>query len=133
MLIFPAGLIALRGLPISEYPEVAPPSVVVRAQYPGANPKVNAETVATPLEESINGVEGMRYNGYLAADVNGGPVPGFSSGQAQAAIERIAAETLPQGITFEWTELTYQEILASNSAVLVFPLAILLVFLVLAA
>lgn len=133
VLIFPAGLIALRGLPISEYPEVAPPSVVVRAQYPGANPKVNAETVATPLEESINGVEGMRYNGYLAADVNGGPAPGFSSGQAQAAIERIAAETLPQGITFEWTELTYQEILAGNSAVLVFPLAILLVFLVLAA
>ena len=54
-----AGLVALRGLPISEYPEVAPPSVVVRAQYPGANPKVIAETVATPIEEQINGVEGM--------------------------------------------------------------------------
>jgi multidrug efflux pump len=65
--------------------------------------------------------------------VNGGPAPGFSSGQAQAAVERIAAETLPPGIGFEWTELTYQEILAGNSAVLVFPIAILLVFLVLAA
>ena len=54
-----AGLIAVRGLPISEYPEVVPPSVVVRAQYPGANPKVIAETVATPLEEALNGVEGM--------------------------------------------------------------------------
>ena len=75
----------------------------------------------------------MRYNGYLAADINGGPAPGFSSGQAQAAIERIAAETLPSGIGFEWTELTYQEILAGNSALWVFPLAILLVFLVLAA
>ncbi|HSX92172.1 MAG TPA: efflux RND transporter permease subunit [Hydrogenophaga sp.] len=75
----------------------------------------------------------MRYNGYLAADINGGPAPGFSSGQAQAAIERIAAETLPAGIGFEWTELTYQEILAGNSALWVFPLAILLVFLVLAA
>ncbi|RYY93375.1 MAG: multidrug efflux RND transporter permease subunit, partial [Comamonadaceae bacterium] len=75
----------------------------------------------------------MRYNGYLAADINGGPAPGFSSGQAQDAIERIAAETLPKGIAFEWTELTYQEILAGNSAFLVFPLAILLVFLVLAA
>ena len=75
----------------------------------------------------------MRYNGYLSADINGGPAPGVSSGQAQDAIERIAAETLPKGISYEWTELTYQEILAGNSAFLVFPLAILLVFLVLAA
>ena len=57
----------------------------------------------------------MRYNGFLAADINGGPAPGFSSGQAQAAVERIAAETLPKGFAFEWTELTYQEILAGNS------------------
>ncbi|HEX7863906.1 MAG TPA: multidrug efflux RND transporter permease subunit, partial [Variovorax sp.] len=75
----------------------------------------------------------MRYNGYLAADINGGPAPGYSSGQAQDAIAKIAAETLPKGVSFEWTELTYQEILAGNSAFLVFPLAILLVFLVLAA
>ena len=75
----------------------------------------------------------MRYNGYLAADINGGAAPGYSSGQAQDAIRRIAAETLPKGIAFEWTDLTYQEILAGNSAVIVFPLAILLVFLVLAA
>jgi multidrug efflux pump len=61
VLIFLAGLLALRVMPISEYPEVAPPSVVVRAQYPGANPKVIAETVATPIEEAINGVEGMLY------------------------------------------------------------------------
>jgi multidrug efflux pump len=75
----------------------------------------------------------MRYNGFLAADINGGAAPGYSSGQAQDAIEKIAAETLPPGIGFEWTELTYQEILAGNSAVWVFPLSILLVFLVLAA
>src|SRR5438132_784317 len=61
LLMFLGGLIAVRGLPISEYPEVVPPSIVVRANYPGANPKVIAETVATPLEESINGVEGMLY------------------------------------------------------------------------
>src|SRR5688500_2203739 len=61
ILIFLAGLLALRVMPISEYPEVVPPSVVVRAQYPGANPKVIAETVATPIEEAINGVEGMLY------------------------------------------------------------------------
>ena len=85
------------------------------------------------VQSSFGPERAMRYNGYLSADVSGGPAPGYSSGQAQAAVERIAAETLPKGISFEWTELTYQEILAGNSAALVFPLAILLVFLVLAA
>jgi multidrug efflux pump len=75
----------------------------------------------------------MRYNGFLTADINGGAAPGFSSGQAQDVIKRIAAETLPPGISYEWTDLTYQEILAGNSAALIFPVAILLVFLVLAA
>ena len=75
----------------------------------------------------------MRYNGFLAADVSGAPAPGYSSGQAQDAIERIAAEALPPGVSYEWTELTYQEILAGNSALWVFPLSVLLVFLVLAA
>jgi multidrug efflux pump len=75
----------------------------------------------------------IRYNAFPAADLNGSAAPGFSSGQAQAAIERIAAETLPRGITFEWTDLTYQEILAGNTTLLVFPLCVLLVFLVLAA
>jgi multidrug efflux pump len=75
----------------------------------------------------------IRYNGFLAADISGRNAPGFSSGQAQDAIERIAAETLPKGIEYEWTEITYQEILAGNSALWVYPLAIFLVFLVLAA
>jgi multidrug efflux pump len=75
----------------------------------------------------------VRYNGYTAADINGGPAPGYSTGQAQAAIERIAAETLPHGIKFEWTDLTYQQILAGNAALVVFPISVLLVFLVLAA
>jgi multidrug efflux pump len=85
------------------------------------------------VKPSFGPERAMRYNGYLTADVNGGPAPGYSSGQAQDAVKRIAAETLPAGISFEWTELTYQEILAGNSAAWVFPLAILLVFLVLAA
>ena len=85
------------------------------------------------VENSIGPERAMRYNGFLSADINGGPAPGFSSGQAQDAIKRIAAETLPPGISYEWTELTYQEILAGNSAMWVFPVAILLVFLVLAA
>ncbi|HBF52601.1 MAG TPA: multidrug efflux RND transporter permease subunit, partial [Afipia sp.] len=60
-LILLAGLLSLPALPISEYPEVAPPIVTVRALYPGANPKVIIESVATPLEEQINGVENMLY------------------------------------------------------------------------
>jgi multidrug efflux pump len=75
----------------------------------------------------------QRYNAYVAADINAGPAPGYSSGQAQAALERIAKETLPKGVTYEWTELTYQDILAGNTMVYVFPLCVLLVFLVLAA
>jgi len=75
----------------------------------------------------------QRYNAYVSADINGGPAPGVSSGQAQAIMEQIAAETLPKGVSFEWTDLTYQNILAGNTLVYVFPLCVLLVFLVLAA
>ncbi|MFO1205028.1 MAG: multidrug efflux RND transporter permease subunit [Burkholderiales bacterium] len=85
------------------------------------------------VDASFGPDRAIRYNAFPAADLNGAAAPGFSSGQAQAAIERIARETLPRGITFEWTELTYQEILAGNTAVLVFPLCVLLVFLVLSA
>src|SRR5262244_1749702 len=60
-LFFLAGLISMFMLPISEYPEVVPATVVVTAQFPGANPQTIAQTVATPLEEQINGTEGMLY------------------------------------------------------------------------
>ena len=75
----------------------------------------------------------QRYNNYVAADMNGGPAPGVSSGQAQAIMAQLAEETLPKGIAYEWTDLTYQEILSGNTMVYVFPLCVLLVFLVLAA
>jgi len=75
----------------------------------------------------------MRYNGFPSADINGGAAPGYSSGQAQAAIERIAVETLPRGIGYEWTEITYQEKIAGNTLFVILPLSVLLVFLVLAA
>ncbi|HEX8604112.1 MAG TPA: multidrug efflux RND transporter permease subunit [Pseudoduganella sp.] len=75
----------------------------------------------------------QRYNNYVAADLNGGPAAGVSSGQAQAIMDQILRDTLPKGITYEWTELTYQDILAGNTMIYVFPLCVLLVFLVLAA
>ena len=85
------------------------------------------------VQESHGPDRGLRYNAYPAADINGGPAPGVSSGQAVALMERLARETLPNGIGYEWTDLTYQQILSGNTAVFVFPLCVLLAFLVLAA
>jgi hydrophobe/amphiphile efflux-1 (HAE1) family protein len=85
------------------------------------------------VRESFGPDRVLRYNAYPSADINGGPAPGVSSGQAIAAIERIAAETLPNGIGYEWTELTFQQKAAGNTALFVFPICVLLAFLVLAA
>ena len=75
----------------------------------------------------------MHYNSFPSADISGGPAPGYSFGQATAAIERIMTETLPSGMAFEWTELAYQEKQAGNTAMYIFPLSVLLAFLILAA
>lgn len=75
----------------------------------------------------------MHYNGFITAEVNASPAPGFSSGQAQAAMEKILQENLPNGMTYQWTDLTYQQQLAGNTATFIFPLVVILVFLVLAA
>lgn len=73
------------------------------------------------------------YNGYLAADLNGAPLPPLSSGQAEELISKLAKDGLPGGFEFEWTDLTYQKIIAGNTAIYIYPLCILLVFMVLAA
>jgi multidrug efflux pump len=75
----------------------------------------------------------MHYNGYPAAEINGGPSPGHSSGQAQSAIASLLGRTLPNGMTFEWTELAYQDAVSGNTMFLIFPLCVLLVYGVLAA
>jgi hydrophobe/amphiphile efflux-1 (HAE1) family protein len=85
------------------------------------------------VKESRGPDQATRYNGYPAADINGGPAPGYSSGQAEAAMEQLMREVLPNGIGYEWTDLSYQQRLSGNTAVFIFPLCVLLVLLVLAA
>ncbi len=75
----------------------------------------------------------IHYNGYPSADISGGAPPGVSSGQVVAVMERLAKEVLPEGVSFEWTELTYQQKLAGDAALYIFPLCVLLAYLILAA
>lgn len=85
------------------------------------------------VQETFGPDTAMRYNAFRSADISGDAAPGYSSGQAQEAITKILDETLPQGMTYDWTELTYQQVLAGNTAIYIFPLCLMLVFLVLAA
>jgi multidrug efflux pump len=75
----------------------------------------------------------MHYNGFPAAEINGAAARGFSTGQSESAIAKILDNQLPNGMKYEWTELTYQKILAGNTMVYIFPLSVFLVYLVLAA
>jgi len=75
----------------------------------------------------------MRYNGFPAAEINGAAAPGYSTGQSESAIAKVLDQQLPNGMKYEWTELTYQKILAGNTMVYIFPLSVFLVYLVLAA
>jgi multidrug efflux pump len=99
----------------------------------------NGKGDMVPLASFITVVEtagpdkAVQYNTYPAIDISGEPGPGFTGDDAQAAINEIMARTLPTGMKHEFTELTYQQIIAGNSAVYIFPICVLLVFLVLAA
>jgi multidrug efflux pump len=99
----------------------------------------NAAGAMTPLGSLIrvSGTYGpdqvMHYNGFPVAEINGGPAPGVSSSEAQNAITDILDARLPRGMSYEWTELAYQEKIAGNTMLLVFPLCVLLVYVVLAA
>jgi len=75
----------------------------------------------------------MRYNGFPAAEINGAAAPGYSTGQSEAAMAKILDNQLPNGMKYEWTELTFQKILAGNTMIYIFPLSVFLVYLVLAA
>jgi multidrug efflux pump len=120
IVIFAAGLIAIPILPISEYPEVVPPAVIVRAIYPGANPKVIAETVSTPLEEQINGVENMMYmksvagsDGVLQMTVTFRPGTDPDAAQVQVqnrvsqALSRLPSEVVSLGVTTQKQSPTF--------------------------
>ncbi len=85
------------------------------------------------VSESSGPDRAEHYNSYLTAPINGAPGKGYSSGQAETAMARIVSETLPKGMSVEWTELAYQKVIAGNTAIYIFPLCVLLVFLVLAA
>src|ERR1700716_2799138 len=101
IIIFVIGALAYFRLPLSEYPEVVPPTVVVRTSYPGANPTVIAETVASPLEQQINGVEGMLYmfsqataDGVMTLTVTFGL--GSDLDNAQVQVQNRVAQALPR-------------------------------------
>ncbi|HEX4077710.1 MAG TPA: efflux RND transporter permease subunit [Rhizomicrobium sp.] len=109
------------------------PDDILRLQTRNADGQMVPFGSFVQVKETTGPDSAMRYNGFRSADLNGAPAPGYSSGQAEAAITKILNNTLPKGMSFEWTDLTYQQILAGNTALLVFPLCVLLVFLVLSA
>jgi len=116
IVIFVIGALAYFRLPLSEYPEVVPPTVVVRTSYPGANPTVIADTVASPLEQQINGVEGMLYmfsqataDGVMTLTITFGLGTDLDKAQVQVqnrvsqALPRLPPEVQRLGVTTEKT------------------------------
>ena len=117
----------------ADKPYRSSPDDILRLQTRNADGDMVPLGSVLSVSETFGPDTAMRYNAFRSADLNGNAAPGYSSGEAQAAITKILDETLPPGMSYEWTELTYQQILAGNTAIFVFPICILLVFLVLAA
>ena len=125
VLIMLAGLLAMRALPISQYPEIAPPVVTVRAVYPGASAVVLEQTVATPLENAINGIEDMMYmsstsasNGMLEIQVTfeiGSDADKAAlnvNNRVKQAEARLPEEVRRQGVTVEKGSSAFLQVLA---------------------
>jgi multidrug efflux pump subunit AcrB len=97
----------------------------------------NGETVPIGSFTTVRDMSGPwrvpRYNLYPSAELDGAPAPGVSQGEAMKIMERLAAETLPEGFGYEWTTLAFQQLRAGNTAMFAFTLAVVFVFLVLAA
>jgi len=106
---------------------------------PSTMETINGTAAMIPLSNVVRAQWTMsapsltRYNGYSAVNINGSPAPGRSSGEAMQAMEQIVADQLPAGIGYDWTGLSYQEIIAGNTATLLLVLSVLVVFLCLAA
>jgi hydrophobe/amphiphile efflux-1 (HAE1) family protein len=123
-----AGLAAFRALPVSMYPDIAPPTVVVNASYPGASSDVIAETVAAPLEQSLNGVEGMLY--MRSANASNGAMQlliTFAVGtdpdiavinvqnRVQSALPLLPEEVRRQGVTVAKNLLTFMQVVTLDA------------------
>lgn len=108
-------------------------AAIGRLQTRNASGEMTPLAALVSVSDSVGPDRIMRYNGFPAADITGAAAPGFSSGQALAAMERLASETLESGMAVEWTELAYQQSIGGNTGLLVFPLAVFLAFLMLAA
>jgi multidrug efflux pump len=117
----------------ADAPYRADAAALGRLEVPNARGEMVPLGTLMTVRETSGPDRVVHYNAYPSAEINGGPAPGYSSDQATAAMERLARETLPNGVGYEWTDLTYQQILAGNTALFVFPLCVLLAFLVLAA